>query len=341
MVVLWMMLLVLHQGDSLVPVKMVQLGEPATLKCDIPKEIRSKIYWYRQSVGDTLKLIVTLYRDTEPVYDSASLKSRFSAKNANNFSKLTILETIQEDEGIYHCGMTAWHNLEWSGTYLSVKGNTERTSNYIVEQQPIQSNPVNPGDTANLQCSVLSDSENKTCQGDDNVLWFRTGSDKSHPNIIYTDGNRTNRCEKRSEHQKRCFYQLSKNVSSSDAGTYYCAVATCGEILFGNGTTLDIQESSVWSQTASTVVFLLSAVMCISLFIIAVLIYITKKNNSDHHKAPGNDQKTQQDISQIKDTQMFSAVVFAVIKVDICTTKGVNAAEEQQIYTAVKAFGLD
>ncbi|XP_039454059.1 signal-regulatory protein beta-2-like [Oreochromis aureus] len=341
MVVLWMMLLVLHQGDSLVPVKMVQLGEPATLKCDIPKEISSKVYWYRQSVGDTLKLIVTLYRDTEPVYDSASLKSRFSAKNANNFSKLTILETVQEDEGIYHCGMTAWHNLEWSGTYLLVKGKTERTSNYIVVQQPIESNPVRPGTTANLQCSVLSDSENKTCPGDDNVFWFRSGSNKSHPNIIYTDGNRTNRCEKRSDHQKRCFYQLSKNVSSSDAGTYYCAVATCGEILFGNGTTLDIQESSVLSQTASTVVFLLSAVMCISLFIIAVLIYITKKNNSDHHKAPGNDQKTQQDISQIKDTQMFSAVVFAVIKVDICTTKVVNAAEEQQIYTAVKAFGLD
>lgn len=104
---------------------MVQLGEPATLKCDIPKEIRSKVYWYRQSVGDTLKLIVTLYRDTEPVYASPFLKSRFPAKNANNFSKLTILETIQEDEGIYHCGMTAWHNLEWSGTYLLVKGNKQ------------------------------------------------------------------------------------------------------------------------------------------------------------------------------------------------------------------------
>lgn len=112
-------------SDSLVPVKMVQLGEPATLKCDISKDISSKVYWYRQSVGDTLKLIVTLYRDTEPVYASPFLKSRFSAKNANNFSKLTILETIQEDEGIYHCGTTAWRDLEWSGTYLLVKGNKQ------------------------------------------------------------------------------------------------------------------------------------------------------------------------------------------------------------------------
>uniref|UniRef100_A0A3Q4HBF5 Ig-like domain-containing protein n=1 Tax=Neolamprologus brichardi TaxID=32507 RepID=A0A3Q4HBF5_NEOBR len=204
------------------------LGEPATLKCDISKDISSKVYWYRQSVGETLKLIVTLYRDTEPVYASALLKSRYPAKNANNFSKLTILETIQEDEGMYHCGTTAW-------------GNTERTSNYIVVQQPIDSNPVRPGDTATLQCSVLSDSENKTCPGDHNVFWFRAGSNNSHPNIIYTDGNRTDQCEKRSEHQKRCFYRFSKNVSSSDAGTYYCAVATCGEILLGNGTTVELE----------------------------------------------------------------------------------------------------
>uniref|UniRef100_A0A671Y4B9 Ig-like domain-containing protein n=1 Tax=Sparus aurata TaxID=8175 RepID=A0A671Y4B9_SPAAU len=39
----------------------------------------------------------------------------------------------------------------------------------------------------------------------------------------------------RSDTQKSCVYHFSKKVSSSDAGTYYCAVATCGEILFGNG----------------------------------------------------------------------------------------------------------
>ncbi|KAG7465337.1 hypothetical protein MATL_G00175350 [Megalops atlanticus] len=39
-----------------------------------------------------------------------------------------------------------------------------------------------------------------------------------------------------------CVYKLPKrNLSPSDAGTYYCAVATCGEILFGNGTRLDVQ----------------------------------------------------------------------------------------------------
>lgn len=30
------------------------------------------------------------------------------------------------------------------------------------------------------------------------------------------------------------------NISLTDAGTYYCAVAMCGEILFGNGSRINI-----------------------------------------------------------------------------------------------------
>ncbi|CAI5652780.1 unnamed protein product [Oreochromis niloticus] len=342
MVVLWITLLFLHQGNSLVPVKTVHVGETATFTCDLSNEELGsrKVQWYKQRVGDTLKLMVSLYGTTKP--SSEFLESRISAQNSKDFSNLTIWNIVQEDEGMYHCGVDNWIQLEWSGTYLLVKGNTERTSNYIVLQRPIESDPLRPGDTATLQCSVLTNSEKNTCSGHHNVLWFRDGSKKSLPNIIYTDGNRIDQCEKRLDHQKICVYQFSKNVSSSDAGTYYCAVATCGEILFGNGTTLDIQESSALSQTASTVVFLLCAVMGINLMFTALLIYVTNKNNNNDHKAPVlqknlSDQKRQ----QIKDTQMFSAVVFALMKADISNKKDAKAAEKQQIYTAVKAFGLD
>ncbi|KAG7269015.1 hypothetical protein CRUP_010729 [Coryphaenoides rupestris] len=41
---------------------------------------------------------------------------------------------------------------------------------------------------------------------------------------------------------KSCVYTLPKNnVDTSDAGTYYCALAACGGIVFGNGTKLDIK----------------------------------------------------------------------------------------------------
>uniref|UniRef100_A0A8C7VKT9 Immunoglobulin V-set domain-containing protein n=1 Tax=Oncorhynchus mykiss TaxID=8022 RepID=A0A8C7VKT9_ONCMY len=71
------------------------------------------------------------------------------------------------------------------------------------------------------------------------------GSGESFPGIIYTHGDRSDQCEKSSEAgspTQRCVYKLPKrNLSLSDAGTYYCAVASCWEILFGNWTKLDVE----------------------------------------------------------------------------------------------------
>lgn len=90
-----------------------------------------------------------------------------------------------------------------------------------------------------LQCSVLSDSESKSCPG---VHWFGVRSGKSPSNIIYTVGSDDNdKTTNAPSPPQTCAYRFSKNISSSDAGTYYCAVATCGEIIFGNGTQVDIE----------------------------------------------------------------------------------------------------
>uniref|UniRef100_A0A669CBW2 Ig-like domain-containing protein n=1 Tax=Oreochromis niloticus TaxID=8128 RepID=A0A669CBW2_ORENI len=226
-------------SDSLVPMKIVQLGEPVTLTCALPsnKELSTlEVHWYKQSIGDGLKLISTLYGTRLPQYGQEIFRSRYNACNTKTFSNLTILKTVQEDEGIYHCGIIEWHNPEWSGTYLLVKGDKLAYFQKIVLVCWTVSDPVNPADTTALQCSVFSDSDNNTYAGDHDVFWFRAGSDKSHPSIIYTGRKRSNECEKPSDLQNRCVYRFSKNISSSDEGTYYCAVATCGEILFGNGT---------------------------------------------------------------------------------------------------------
>ncbi|XP_039866043.1 signal-regulatory protein beta-2-like isoform X2 [Simochromis diagramma] len=279
MIMVWITLIFLHRGYSLVPVKTVQLGEPVTLTCALPKGLQSgEVHWYKQNHGDTLKLIMTSFKSTPPEYGPAFSRSRFEEHNDNNFSNVTILKTVQEDEGIYHCGLTEWIRTNWSGTYLFVKGNNQKAS--VVVQQLTGSNPIHPGDTVTFQCSV-SHSVNKTCPGGLRVLWFRDRSHESHP-VIYADVNTHDECEKRSDTQKRCIYRFSKNVSSSDAGTYYCAVATCGEILFGNGTKLGIHGDYTWSKSASTVVFLLCALLAICLIVIAVLICTSKKNSMDN-----------------------------------------------------------
>ncbi|XP_026212953.1 uncharacterized protein LOC113160104 [Anabas testudineus] len=334
MIVIWITLLVLHQGYSLVPVLTVQFGEPVTITCVLSDEDFSSrdIYWYKQRAGDTLKSIVTLAKKTSAEY-GPEFSERLEVKTENYFSNLTILRTITEDEGMYHCGITEWIKTKWSGTYLLVKGNSERTSNYTVVQTV--SDPVRPGDSVTLQCSVLSDSDNKTCPGDHSVYWFRAGSDQSHPNIIYTGGN--NECEKRSDSVKSCVHHFSKIVSSSDVGTYYCAVATCGQILFGNGTNLQI-GGTMCSQMTGTIIFLFCAFLALT-----VLICTIEKSKCDCCNDPAavvlqqNCQKTQQ---REEDMRIYSAVIFSMMKTG-GRIKDTKAAERARIYAAVKAFGLD
>ncbi|XP_027141778.1 uncharacterized protein LOC104939851 [Larimichthys crocea] len=268
MIVFWVTLLLLHQGYTLVPVTTVQLGEPVTFTCVLPDVLYSQnLHWYKQSAGENLKSIVSMWKSTKPAYGPAFSASRFELKVNKNISSLTILWTIQEDEGMYHCAFMHWNVNAWSATYLSLKGNSLRTSNYAVVQWSTVSHPVRPGDSVTLQCSVLSDSENKTCSEDHSVFWFRARSDKSHPDIIYADGNRHDQCD---QSQKRCVYHFSKDVSSSDDGTYYCAVATCGEILFGNGSKLETEEP----KTSYKFTPLVIAIICLVISLIGNIVFI-------------------------------------------------------------------
>ncbi|XP_062282201.1 uncharacterized protein LOC133986398 [Scomber scombrus] len=278
MIVLWVTLLVLHQGYTLIPVITVQLGEPANLTCAFSGDKLSgkELYWYKQSAGDTLKLIVKLIEHTSTQYAPEFNVSRFEVRRDNNFFNLTILKTSEEDEGMYHCGVTEWANTEWSGIYLLVKGNTERTSNYTVVQRPTVSDPVRPGDSVTLQCSVLSDSGYKTCSGGHSVYWFRTGSNLSHPDFIYTDRSSPDECRKKSDlnlSPKSCDYHFSKNVSSSDAGTYYCAVATCGKILFGNITKVELVKT-----THSAFIGIVILFVCLAFSVVANIVLICNRS---------------------------------------------------------------
>ncbi|XP_053179647.1 uncharacterized protein LOC128362822 [Scomber japonicus] len=278
MIVLWVTLLVLHQGYALIPVIKVQLGEPANVTCAFSDDKFSykELYWYKQSAGDTLKLIVKVLKSAPPDYAPEFPPSRIAVQRDGNLIKMTILKTTEEDEGMYHCGVEEWKNITWSGTYLLVKGNSERTSNYTVVQRSTVSDPVHPGDSETLQCSVLSDFGNKTCSGGLSVYWFRTGSNASHPDFIYTDGSSPDECRKKSDMNlsltKSCDYHFSKKVSSSDAGTYYCAVATCGKILFGNGTKVVVKT------THSAFIGIVILTVCLAVSVVANIVLICNRS---------------------------------------------------------------
>ncbi|XP_039454247.1 signal-regulatory protein beta-2-like [Oreochromis aureus] len=327
MIVLWMTLFALRQGYSLVSVKTVQLGEPVTLTCALPKGLQSgEVHWYKQNHGDTLKLIMTSFKSTPPEYGPAFSQSRFKVDKDNNFSNVTILKTVQEDEGIYHCGLTEWIRTNWSGTYLFVKGNNQKTS--VVVQQLIGSNPFHPGDKVTLQCSV-SDSVSKTCPGGLRVLWFRDRSHESHP-VIYANVNTHNECEKRSDTQKTCVYHFTKNVSSSDAGTYYCAVATCGEILFGNGTTLELKQ-------AKKMEFLqIALIVCLAISVIGNIFLVCKRRICTQVKESAITEA--QNDALRKPTEADEELNYAALNFSERKTRGRKKREpaEESVYSQVK-----
>lgn len=312
----------------------VEQGQPATLQCFVQKGfVRRQLQWYKQSAGDTLKMITSIRVHVSTTFGPGFPPSRFQLTDNTNEISLTIFQTTHEDEGMYHCALMDWMDAFWSTTYLSIKGknlicntlqlkwimcldkllkswrtfsfktwlhfnfviqllqtyvikyrrfsgwfqeylitlhlictelhyfkhiclfyaagSNEGIFNNVIVDEPTVSSAVHEGNSATLQCSVLSTSRDKPCPALYSFHWFRAGENKSVPNVLYVSGEQHQECDSQS-----CIYHFSKNISSHDMGTYYCALAACGEILFGNGTRLGATRGLckfvlVWSPPPS------------------------------------------------------------------------------------------
>ncbi|XP_067103270.1 signal-regulatory protein beta-2-like [Osmerus mordax] len=246
-----------------IPLTTAEHGGTVTLQCLISGDYRM-IYWYKQTLGHMPQHVAYKITFQET---SSLLEERISAKMVGSNYDLNIQNITSSDEGIYFCQTGTIYGMNFrNGTFVTVRGNhLQRTDYQTVLQQP-ESEPVHPGDSVSLQCSVLSES----CTGQHSVFWFRAGAGESHPGLLYTQGDRSEECEKRPETPsptRSCVYSLSKNnFSSSDSGTYYCAVATCGEILFGNGTRLDVEPA----VDLIVIVLVVSLAVCVVLIIILI-----------------------------------------------------------------------
>ncbi|XP_031695493.1 uncharacterized protein LOC116377877 [Anarrhichthys ocellatus] len=228
------------------------------------------------------------------------------------------------------------------GIFLRIKG-PEPDITAVTQDSP--SDPVRPGDSVTLQCSVLSDSEKKTCPGEHTVYWFIAGSDESRPSVIYAQRNNSAGCEKSPEAHspQKCVYSFSKTVSSSDAGTYYCAVATCGEILFGNRTKLDIEvDSTCDSKNDNTILFVACFALAISLIVIAVLVYAVRIKSCDCCKAAATPQtnaatasNNQQNQQRDEDSLVYCTPNFTRRKAGKAERRN---QREETIYTDVRTF---
>uniref|UniRef100_W5K1N6 Ig-like domain-containing protein n=1 Tax=Astyanax mexicanus TaxID=7994 RepID=W5K1N6_ASTMX len=251
------------QDAKLAPIQVVNLGDSVTIQCHLPQKRITTMVWYKQSVGQNPRPLAMVYNYVrETKFEDEFQNGRFNVYPEKGSFHLNIAAVGQEDTGAYYCGIVFLNELQFvSWTFLMPAG--KNSLNFV--QQPVLE-LVHPGHSISLECTVFT----KTCSGDHSVYWFRHGSGESHPGIIFTHGNRSDQCKKSSETvspTQSCIYKLPKNnLSLSDAGTYYCAVAACGEILFGNGTALKLMGK--YCITSLTTVLIVILALAIRLFIL-------------------------------------------------------------------------
>uniref|UniRef100_A0A3Q2FLY7 Ig-like domain-containing protein n=1 Tax=Cyprinodon variegatus TaxID=28743 RepID=A0A3Q2FLY7_CYPVA len=225
------------KDGSALETKTAALGDDVTLTCPrIKSEIDAKLFWIRFIPGKWPEILGASY--SFDFKDTNEQTTHIKAQQGKGTFFLYISKVEESDAGLYYLHMKSSHPFP---------------------------DVLHPGDSVSLQCSVLFNSQDKSCPTDHMVYWFQTGSDTIYPSFVYAQGNYGDECENSPEDhsERKCFYGLSKNISVSDIGAFYCAVASCGEIMFGNGTKLDIQ------------VFIL---LCVALAASVVLIFFLTYN---------------------------------------------------------------
>ncbi|XP_015224736.1 PREDICTED: uncharacterized protein LOC107081038 [Cyprinodon variegatus] len=257
---------------------------------------------------------------------------RIQTKQNGEQFHLHINDAQQNDTGLYYCIKVRQLDFIFiSGTFVKIKGE-ESDVNVVLQKHPsVRVHPVNPG---TLQCSVLSKSDWSTCPADNRVYWFRAGSDDSHPNFLYLQEISKAECERSPgvPSAQTCFYNFSE---ISDAGTYYCAVAACGQILFGNGAKIKGIQSAIIEDFSNIVLSSLISALVISLAIISCLIYKIKKKTCSCCKdcvLGIDDNQSQQREENIL---IYSSPQFNMNKTEKARRRNLNPAQEEMVVTNV------
>ncbi|XP_030286143.1 uncharacterized protein LOC115589443 [Sparus aurata] len=207
-------------------------GHNVTLPCFYNSG--SQLCWYKQVAGEQPQIIASFYKSSHNIfYNQFKDDKRFSVHTGEGVYHLHIASVRESDSAMYFCGQTGFPVPKFDQGIFLVLNDSNRRS---FLKQPA-SDSVQPGGSVTLNCTLHSG----TGDGEHSVYWFKKDSQNSNLGILYVHENSSSECVKSPESPAQCVYSLSKrNVSLSDAGTYYCAVASCGKILYGKGTRLDV-----------------------------------------------------------------------------------------------------
>ncbi|XP_029688161.1 uncharacterized protein [Takifugu rubripes] len=250
---------------------LVKSGQNLTLPCLHRGDVSTKISWFKETLGEKPILICMYWILSEDwtFVNDFKTNPRFQLHPGNKGANLTISDLELSDSATYYC----------VNQYLSVFDFTEgykvivEGSGLTIDQSASQS--IQAGGSVTLNCTVHT---GWTCDGDHTVYWFRN-SGPSQLRLMYSHTGRNKQCERETN---TCFYSFSmKNLNTSQTGTYYCAVAACGHILFGNRTKLVFEDEG----NHLVLVYFLSAAWIFTIIVVVLLsisVFMTKRKNSHH-----------------------------------------------------------
>ncbi|XP_035985414.1 uncharacterized protein LOC105915689 [Fundulus heteroclitus] len=267
------------------------LGENVTLNCFYTSSAKH-LSWYKQVPGEPPQIISSFYKslaDSNIFHKQFKDSKRLSVSTGDGFYNLKISNVQSSDSALYYCSFTLITVTEFAkGTFLLLKNSSCRSFLHQPDSVSVQQ-----GDSVTLNCSMLTGSIN----GEHSVYWFRKTSRGSHLGTLYTtsSGGKCVRSPESSSLMHSCVYSLPKrNVSVSDAGTYHCAVASCGQILFGEGTRLNVEELDTVLLHGGV------AALTVSLILNIILISILCQNSRRKNK---HSEGSHQQPEHVADTQ--------------------------------------
>ncbi|XP_034531999.1 uncharacterized protein LOC117807059 [Notolabrus celidotus] len=244
-------------------------GQNVTLKCSCTNDDANYLYWYQQSSGGKPVLVSTRMTHNRGATMSLAYQERFKVEAQEGANNLVIQDLRPSDSATYYCGFLGFNTIEFGeGVFLHIQSSSSNI-NTVVHQPALEL--LRAGDSVNLSCTVYT----QPCAGEQSFYWFRHGA--AQPAVMY---HSERQCEADSEsHRENCTLNLAvKSVSSADAGMYYCALASCGEIVFGNGTRVQIEGGSA---SPRLLVYCLSMALAVSIIVLLVLAFILYKSEKE------------------------------------------------------------
>uniref|UniRef100_A0A674PGA5 Ig-like domain-containing protein n=1 Tax=Takifugu rubripes TaxID=31033 RepID=A0A674PGA5_TAKRU len=254
---------------------LVKPGQNLTLPCLHRGAVSTKISWFKETLGEQPILICTYRISSKYCRCANDFNPRFQLHPGNNGTNLTITDLTLSDSATYYCVNQYLNAFDFTEGYnVIVEG-----SGLTIDQSASQS--IQAEGSVTLNCTVHT---GWTCDGDHTVYWFRN-SGLSQLGLMYSHTGRNKQCERETN---TCFYSFSmKNLNTSQTGTYYCAVAACGHILFGNGTKLVCGDEG----NHLVLVYFLSAAWIFTIIVVVLLsisVFMTKRKNSHHSLEENN-----------------------------------------------------